>query len=925
MSTPFALPLPPPPAGCRPPAQRFMRKRYAGQAVIAAASKLMEPTVSIQKKKRGKTTLDDGLVSFRAGGRSTGRGSISDRINYSADAYDSFEQAERELKKNSVNQFLYGDFLPAMKPAKPQLPPLDANELTGRRASRAKAEAIRNGPLYEGSSLRQERNSFMESAATASVDELHADGLAPENRTGHPHVGQSGAGPETSSGNLTQFDSNGSGESPEKAASAEWKPVALPVFEMPDTSAAEEAAANKRNAVKAIFKKVSEEGMLHKDDLAHALSLLGAAAPNPEWMDEISSDITKYASLDVNEFLEFQEVYFAKQRSAYKDAFESYDEDGSGSIDTTELQGLFKSFGIEPMTHVLMEAIGEVDEDGTGNLDFEEFEKVAEALISRAGFTKSEYDDFVALFERFDRDGSGTMESHEAWLALQWLGFPITKEEMDHIVSEIDKDKSGTMDQKEWVMCLQMMREKKIEHVKEVAKQNDTDGDGKIQYDELVGLVRAMGLIPDRDAIREAAEEAGISTDDDDVDIGELWRLLQVFRSHEGLSRRELDEVDSAFHRYADKVDKEVSIVDVGKVVRSIGYTMAFETQQKLVREVDIDNTGKLDISEFRKMIRLINRFDLNIFRLAFEEAAGTGTKRTAAAGSLKIGFAAMMRKQARRAQMASGKSLSVEEAKLGLRRVLGKESVGALEDLLTPEERANDEVDFYGFVGAAKRGQSLKRAAFRKCGGFNDAQVKRLKELFKVYDEDGSGEISGQECISLLEAEFPAIASDPKKRPQIQQLMKEADENGSGTFDFDDFLRLMRCFKDMHEQLQIKKELTAVAETGFSAAEVLDFRELFAAAAGGTGEMDFERVKAMLGGIVPMGSRNSSILRKKFIEVAQRSEGVHSDASAEEDMMDFPEFLWLMKALLDMDFANMNNVLGKKMESEAEKPSPPS
>ena len=44
--------------------------------------------------------------------------------------------------------------------------------------------------------------------------------------------------------------------------------------------------------------------------------------------------------------------------------------------------------------------------------------------------------------------------------------------------------------------------------------------------------------------------------------------------------------------------DMEMHIIDVGTLVRSIGYTLSFETQQQLTREVDIDNSGKIDIGE---------------------------------------------------------------------------------------------------------------------------------------------------------------------------------------------------------------------------------------------------------------------------------------------------------------------------------------
>merc|ERR1719162_433412 len=145
----------------------------------------------------------------------------------------------------------------------------------------------------------------------------------------------------------------------------------------------------------------------------------------------------------------------------------------------------------------------------------------------------------------------------------------------------------------------------------------------------------------------------------------------------------------------------------------------------------------------------------------------------------------------------------------------------------------------------------------------------------FRRYDSDASGELTGLEIVKVLEQNFPTLANDPTRRPLIQQLLKEADQDGNGSLDFGDFLRLMRQVKDIQDQLMIAKELRAIDETRFSPSEVLEFRELMLAVRGEAVEIGFEEVQMLIGAIVPMGAQNVLELRTAFGEVAKCQSGV--------------------------------------------------
>merc|ERR1719498_795460 len=160
---------------------------------------------------------------------------------------------------------------------------------------------------------------------------------------------------------------------------------------------------------------------------------------------------------------------------------------------------------------------------------------------------------------------------------------------------------------------------------------------------------------------------------------------------------------------------------------------------------------------------------------------------------------------------MTVTQTLPVRKALLGLERVSCTDSPAVLETFFSKDAQEDGRMDFYEFCQAAIRSRRNAREAFRKNGGFTEDEIEDLQILFNQYDSDGGGQLSGIESIQLFEKEFPAISSDPNKRKELIQFIKEADEDESGTLDFGDFLRIVRQLRDIQDQLRVSKELDAV------------------------------------------------------------------------------------------------------------------
>ncbi|XP_035697593.1 troponin C, skeletal muscle-like [Branchiostoma floridae] len=74
-----------------------------------------------------------------------------------------------------------------------------------------------------------------------------------------------------------------------------------------------------------------------------------------------------------------------------------------------------------------------------------------------------------------------------------------------------------------------------------------------------------------------------------------------------------------------------------------------------------------------------------------------------------------------------------------------------------------------------------------------SDDLVEEFQMAFDMFDQKGEGEISVQNLGTILKQ----IGLNPSRK-ELEEIMAEADEDGSGTMDFDEFLELMA--KQMHQ-----------------------------------------------------------------------------------------------------------------------------
>nr|ACO15054.1 Calmodulin [Caligus clemensi] len=138
------------------------------------------------------------------------------------------------------------------------------------------------------------------------------------------------------------------------------------------------------------------------------------------------------------------------QQAEFKEAFDEFDKDGSGTISTKELLLVMRSIGQNPTEDEILEMVMESDLNGDGTIDFKEFVEMMKKKSSETDQTE----DLREAFRIFDKDKSGYIEAKEIISVTTTMGQVLTPEELRNFMQEADLDGDGKLDYNEFVKIM---------------------------------------------------------------------------------------------------------------------------------------------------------------------------------------------------------------------------------------------------------------------------------------------------------------------------------------------------------------------------------------------------------------------------------------------------------------------------------------
>lgn len=139
-----------------------------------------------------------------------------------------------------------------------------------------------------------------------------------------------------------------------------------------------------------------------------------------------------------------------EQKADIKEAFDLFDTEGTGIIDTKELKVAIRALGFEPKKEEIKRMIAEVDKDGTGKLSYQDFLQLMTVKMTE----KDTSEEILKAFRLFDDDNTGTISFKNLKRVAKELGENLTDEELQDMIEEADCDGDGEMSKEDFLRIM---------------------------------------------------------------------------------------------------------------------------------------------------------------------------------------------------------------------------------------------------------------------------------------------------------------------------------------------------------------------------------------------------------------------------------------------------------------------------------------
>ncbi|VEN63958.1 unnamed protein product [Callosobruchus maculatus] len=138
------------------------------------------------------------------------------------------------------------------------------------------------------------------------------------------------------------------------------------------------------------------------------------------------------------------------QKNDIREAFDLFDSEGTGKIDSKDLKVAIRALGFEPKKEEIKKMIADIDKDGTGQISFDDFLQ----LMSMKMAEKDSKEEILKAFRLFDDDETGKISFKNLKRVAKELGENLTDEELQEMIDEADRDGDGEINQEDFLRIM---------------------------------------------------------------------------------------------------------------------------------------------------------------------------------------------------------------------------------------------------------------------------------------------------------------------------------------------------------------------------------------------------------------------------------------------------------------------------------------
>merc|ERR1711994_635447 len=171
-------------------------------------------------------------------------------------------------------------------------------------------------------------------------------------------------------------------------------------------------------------------------------------------LDNMAGKADPYAGIEFDEINEVTALE-VDEIKCLKNCFDLFDSKKQEFLSADDLDEILRAMGFRPSKEELMDILAEIDEDGSGEIEIGEFCQLCAKFLVEDPDIETMKGELKDAFRIYDKEGLGYITTETLRGLIGELLAPLTDEELDGIIEELDEDGSGSMDFDEF--CEMMM------------------------------------------------------------------------------------------------------------------------------------------------------------------------------------------------------------------------------------------------------------------------------------------------------------------------------------------------------------------------------------------------------------------------------------------------------------------------------------
>ena len=360
-----------------------------------------------------------------------------------------------------------------------------------------------------------------------------------------------------------------------------------------------------------------------------------------EKMDQFVADLSESAGT----ILLLLSLHLDREKKTLADVFQGVDVDGSGDLTADEFHEALLSLDISHKKETVAAVIEELDMDGDATITLTELSaQLAVYRRKRRAFVAKVFNQCfehihtsghsaTQIFSRVDVDGSGELDVLEFQESMRRMGQNLSPNQAFEVMAELDLDGSGTIGVSEFLDKLKQVRaesEARVLKCRQLFEEADNDGSGFLDEKEIAYVAGKMGLsdmvsdptfvtnmIHEMESMysqhldeTETANHSG-TVDVDEfthwfMEIGVSYLDKPVYSRTVDLETPSDEDVQHMFEHVDSDRSGSVDLIEVQDELRHLWPFMDSTGFQRSFHAADLDNSGHIDLKEFRHLIAFI-------------------------------------------------------------------------------------------------------------------------------------------------------------------------------------------------------------------------------------------------------------------------------------------------------------------------------